>query len=619
MPTKGEGLSGKYRLVIAALILNVPLICLILFLDIGHIDLSFFSFIYVSCTILGYYILPLLLIVSIFTLSYFIHRRLPAILTGIVAVIFIYYLIIDYFIYTNTKIHLDLFWLEWILNDREAFGLPSGTFRNLFFVLLSVIILQLGIFKLAKIIRKPRFFALAFAVLVPLAFGVSQTIHIFAYDKNYHEITDLTPRLPVYYPIISRKHAVMYEDLFPVFEKKTEPATAGYESSMKYPLRPLEFDRSPDTEPPNIVMLFLESWRTDMMDRVTTPNIYALSRKSSVFLNHFCSGNSTVAGVIGPFCGIHPTYWTAIKANSVLIDNPVLIDVLKDNGYSFGIYAKSNFVRHKIKDTIFRGIDVNEDFEGGSIVEQDADMTHRIISFLRKQKEGSNPFMVFAFFKSDHFPYHYPDTDSLFLPAENLNFMLTTADTDPEEYINDARNSHHYVDGLIGDILSELDTLGYMDNTIIIVTTDHSDELNDNRENYWGHGTNFTRYQIRVPLVFYIPGRKPQEIKYITAHIDIPPTILQEFFGCKNDVRDYSNGRNLFDKQEGIRPLVVGGYVNHAFVIGDNVYEIYPMYTKKYKLNDITKKASSPSPEAMSIIKEQINRFYLRLALNSDN
>jgi membrane-anchored protein YejM (alkaline phosphatase superfamily) len=143
--------------------------------------------------------------------------------------------------------------------------------------------------------------------------------------------------------------------------------------------------------------------------------------------------------------------------------------------------------------------------------------------------------------------------------------------------------------------------------------------LNDNRANYWGHGTNFTEYQTRVPLVMYLPGREPTEINYTTSHIDVVPTLLQEYYGCENDIGDYSNGRNLFEKPEGIRPIVVGGYVNHAFIIEDNVYEIYPLYTKKYKLYDINVEATNPAPGTLRIIKEEINRFYLELTSNREN
>ncbi|MEW5925638.1 MAG: sulfatase-like hydrolase/transferase, partial [Candidatus Zixiibacteriota bacterium] len=293
------------------------------------------------------------------------------------------------------------------------------------------------------------------------------------------------------------------------------------------------------------------------------------------------------------------------------IDNPVLIDHLKEKRYSFGIYAKSNFDRHKVKDAVFRGIEVHESFAGQDKVEQDRNMTDQVIAFMREQAGSDHPFMAFAFYKSNHFPYAYPPQDSIFMPAEDINLMFADDNTDPVYYRNDYMNSTHYVDSLIGDIIAALDSMGEMDKTIIVITTDHSDELNDNRANFWGHGSNFTKYQVMVPFVLYIPGREPARIDYPTTHVDLVPTLMKDVFGCENDIEDYSNGRDLYNPPDGVRPIVIGSYVNHAFVIEDNVYEIYPMYTKKYKLDNIrAKEIPPPPPNVLKTIMDEINHFY---------
>jgi len=237
-------------------------------------------------------------------------------------------------------------------------------------------------------------------------------------------------------------------------------------------------------------------------------------------------------------------------------------------------------------------------------------MTDQLIAFVKEQSAKGQPYLTFCFYKSNHFPYQYPKEDSVFLPAEDMNLMFARDDSDPTYYRNDYMNSTRYVDKLIGKIINELDSLGAMENTIIVISTDHSDELNDNRANYWGHGSNFTKYQIMVPMVLYLPGHEPQQLEYATSHIDIVPTILPEYFGCTNDIRDYSNGRNLFEKPDGLRPFVIGSYVNHAFVIEDNIYEIFPMYTKKYKLDNVNQKASSPPTDMLKVIMDEINCFY---------
>ncbi len=602
--------AKQYRCLLTVVALNVPIIYAILLFDTRRVDFAAVTWLYFSCVVTGYYVLPILLVITLIYFLFLPVRKLAIISIGAIITMFVYYLLIDSLTYNITKIHIDFFWLEWIINDYQGIGLPSSTLRMALLGLLGMIIVELSIFIVARRVKKPKYLILSFTLFTALTFGVNQYAYAVAYQRNDIRITSLTPNLPAYIPITSHKNAVKYGGLLPIGENESSGTTSECQSSLNYPLSTMKYNIPPDTELPNIVIVFLESWRFDMMNEEVTPNIFAFSKRSSVFLRHFSSGNSTVAGTFGLFYGLHPTYWTAVKANNVLIDNPVFIDVLKENHYDFGIFARSNFKRHKIKDAVFRGIEVHESFAGQTKVDQDSDMTRQVISFIREQHRNRNPYFAFAFFKANHFPYSYPKEDSVFLPAKDINLMSTGDDTDPVYYRNDYMNSTYYVDRLIGEIIQQLDSLGDLANTVVIITTDHSEELNDNRANYWGHGSNFSKYQTMVPLVLYSPGQEPQQIEYATSHIDIVPTLLQEFFGCTNDIGDYSNGRNLFERQTELRPFIIGSYVNHAFVIGDNVFEIYPMYTKKYKLYDIKIQASAPPVISLKVIKEEMTRFY---------
>ncbi|MDD4051699.1 MAG: sulfatase-like hydrolase/transferase, partial [candidate division Zixibacteria bacterium] len=469
---------------------------------------------------------------------------------------------------------------------------------------------EIGVFVLAGRIRSRRYLIVAAWIVLPALFVVSQTIHAVAYETNDIRVTGLTPQLPFYAPITSHRRAVQYTDRLAIGEDKFQPRADGNYGTLNYPLSPIICDGATDESRPNIVILFLESWRHDMMNDSVTPNINALAQKATVCRNHLCSGNSTVAGIFGFFYGLYPTYWPAVKAANAVIHNSVLMDVLADENYTFGIYAKSNFERHKIKDAVFRDIPVHENFAGATKVVQDADMNDKLLSFLRERKKAGGSFAAFAFYKANHAPYAYPIADTVFRPAADQNLMEADDDTDPTEYLNDYRNSTRYVDRLVGNVLRELDSLGFMANTIVIVTTDHAEEFNDNRTGCWGHGSNYTRFQTHVPLVFYAPGKAPRQIESATSHIDIVPTLLDEFFGCHNPVGDYSNGRNLFKGSGEKRPLVVGSYVNHAIIIDDNVYEINPYHVKEYKLDDIRENALPPSPDMLIEIAEESGRFF---------
>ncbi|MFZ5980039.1 MAG: sulfatase-like hydrolase/transferase [Candidatus Zixiibacteriota bacterium] len=600
-----------YRYLLTALALNIPIMLLVLFLNVRYIDKTFVTCLYFLSLVRGYYVLPLLMAVSLISLLFFPLKRLVTALSLAVTSIFVYYLLVDSLTFRIAKIHIDYFWLEWIFNDYRGLGLPSSTIPLALAGLAGVVLIETGIFTLAKKIKIPKFIILAFPACTVLMFAVSQVMHIVAYEKNDSRVTNITPYLPFYMPITSHANADRYGEVLPLGEHEDDlRASANRYGTLNYPMRPLEFQNETGTKPPNIVMILLESWRFDAMNEQITPRIYELSKKSSVFLDHFSCGNQTTLGVFGLFYGLHATYWNAVKANNELIDNPVLIDELKRRGYDFGIYARSNFERHKIKDAVFRGIDVFENFAGNDIMLHDVEMTERAATFVRNRVKNNIPFFSFLFYKSNHMPYRYPESRELFKPAAELNMVFTDRDTDPTPFLNDYCNATHYVDSLIGRLLDELNSLGVMDNTIIIVTTDHGEQFNDNRENYWGHGSNFTIFQTKVPFVLYLPGREPREITYRTSHNDLPPTLLSDWFGATTPAEYYCNGRRLFDPAPVMRPLVLGSYVNYAYIFGDDVYEIFPMYTKKYKLYDIKREASQPDPVLLKQTIEEISRFY---------
>lgn len=123
-------------------------------------------------------------------------------------------------------------------------------------------------------------------------------------------------------------------------------------------------------------------------------------------------------------------------------------------------------------------------------------------------------------------------------------------------------------------------------------------------------GSNFTKDQAQIPPVFSAPDRRPERKHDRTAHVDVAPTLLRDYFGCHNATRDFSNGRDLFDPPGGPRALVVGSDVNHAFVIGDDLLAVRPMYTQKYRFYDVRVPAASLLPALLREIREETSRFF---------
>lgn len=595
--------------VAVVLLLNIPLIALPLAMNLRGAEPGPVVFLYVAGIILGYYVLLLLVVLTVLSIALLFTPRVLFLLSGLVLTLFNFYLFVDYRVYAICRFHIDPFWMNYVFRDLTGIGLTASSLAYGGFILIGLTVLEFFLFRLARRIRLRRWVLPALASVCLVALATGQIIHVVAFERDIGRITSLTPHFPFYMPVTSHREAVKYGHLLPIeLAEGDADSGGGPAASLRYPLQ--ECTAPSVTRPLNVIYLILESWRYDAMSEDISPNIYALSKKGSLFRKHFSSGNATTPGVFGLFYGIHPTYWMAVKSNNATLHNPLLIDLLEQANYSFGIYADSHFERHKIKDTMFRDIPVHETFTGSNRSEKEVDMNNQMISFVREQHEQDRPFMLFGFYKASHYHYVYPDSYRVFTPVKDFSPEMTVRRTERAAYLNDYRNAVYYDDVLIGELLAELEALGLMDETIIIVTTDHGEEFDDDGAGYWGHTSNFTQYQTHVPLVFYYPGKAPRVIDTPTAHVDIPTTLIQEIFGIRNVPADFSNGCNLFSEPIPDRALVVSSNFNHAFVIGDNVYVVFPLYTRGYRLEDIKIEAPAPRSDLIRAVMEEMGRFY---------
>lgn len=55
---------------------------------------------------------------------------------------------------------------------------------------------------------------------------------------------------------------------------------------------------------------------------------------------------------------------------------------------------------------------------------------------------------------------------------------------------------------------------------------------------------------------------------------------------------------------------MVSSYINHAIVVNDDVYSVFPMYVQKYKLWDINADAEAIPPDLAKRAMEEMRRFY---------
>ncbi|QTS83626.1 DUF3413 domain-containing protein [Coxiella endosymbiont of Amblyomma nuttalli] len=342
---------------------------------------------------------------------------------------------------------------------------------------------------------------------------------------------------------------------------------------LKYPIHPLRCEAPKNLL--NILIIGIDTWRYDAMNSTVSPNIDHFKKQTLQFQNHWSGGNCTQPGLVSLFYGIPPNYWRAFLNQHC---GPVLIHQFLKNHYQTGIFISAPLNYPPFDKTIFNEVrHLIIRTTGDSSIVRDRAITKEFNHFIEKM-DRKRPFFSFLFYDAVHnyceqaTPNYQP-----FQPAvRQCNRFALTSYSDPIPYVNRYYNAVYFVDHEVQKVLHLLKIHGLLRNTIVIITTDHGEQLNDERMGYWVHASAYTPYQLHIPLLMYWPGKKPEIYSYFTNHYDIVPTLMTQVLGCQNSLSDYTIGQSLFFKGGRRTFLVAGSYSDYAVITKKQVTRIYP-------------------------------------------
>ena len=521
-----------------------------------------------------------------------------------------FYLVTDAMVTYVYRYHINQTLISMFIFDFKGMGIPKSILAIALIIAIVLFIVNLFIFRWS-ISKKSRFPLLLIPVFLFLVV-LNQGIHAGASGFKIESVTQYTPYFPLFYPLTSakaiKKIKKQFPDLIPTQEE--DPNEAIFKSSRKGSLQyPLKAPLCKEPEKKYDILFFvLESWRADMMNEEVTPNIYKLSRKSYVFNNHLSGGNATVPGLFSLMYGLHPSYIEEVTAQPSLYP-PLFMETLKRNNYETAIYTSSNLTRFSLREMFFN----ERDYKNYVYIEKGArDLDDKeITKLVRKSiltKQRDNPLFRFIFLTSSHSDYDYPEKHEIFTPVSEDASFVFNRQTDHEPFLNDYKNSLHYLDSRFGRLLKALEDTKALDHTVIVITSDHAEEFNDNKTGFWGHGSNFTRAQTSVPLVIFLPDNSDNQIiNKRSAHVDVMPTLLNTLFQCEPPYSDYSSGLNLFDLPES-RGLIVGSYVNSAYIIDNTVYS-REFGIKSYDFDNISRGNKDFDYDKIRLIMKEESHF----------
>lgn len=478
--------------------------------------------------------------------------------------IFSLFFVLDIIVYSQYRFHISPAMLELFFGPagREIFMFPAATWVMAFAGLVILFAAAWGLTLISKKItlsNKALIWASVFLVMILFVYN-----GLFAWAKfmMVPSITAQRDRLPFANPLSANRRLRKMG-----FEPKREPYALPARGKLAYPLNTLSC--SPDKKQ-NVLIILVESWRSDSFTPEIMPRLTQWSKQTGAnyFANHLSGGNATEAGVFSLFYSMPYAYWNDFTSRHL---PPVLVSEAQTLGYTPAVYSSGKLNSPAFHQNIFAAIpNLRLESKGQTKWERDIDAVTDFETFLDKH-DPKTPFFGFVFLDAPH-GSDSPKEDQIFKPAgEAMNYLLLTKNTDPTPYMNRYKNSLHFTDKMIDRLLTDLQKRGLLKNTWVVLTGDHGQEINDTRNNFWGHNSNFAKYQTHVPLFVWSPSGAPAKtLTYRTNHYDVAPTVLTHVYRCANTPADYSIGQDLFDSTP--RPFsIISSYTKKAVRTGDKL------------------------------------------------
>lgn len=480
---------------------------------------------------------------------------------------------------------------EVLFNDESS--RVSSDLQHLFIVMPLIFLLQLGLSE--WVWRKQRklshkHIGRPFAALFFISFISSHLIYVWADAYFYNPITAQRANFPLSYPMTAKsfmeKHGLLDKE---EYLKRLEENQEENAELVRYPLEPLEFNRR--ANPLNVLIVSVNNLRADALNKDWMPATYAFAEQNLNFTNHYSSSNDTF-GVFGLFYGLPSAYAPSIKTQGT---KPIVIQTLTDKKYQFGLFSADNFSDPLYGESVFRGMN----FTGIPLNAEDSADVQTISAWSEWAKaQGKSPW--FSFIELT--------TLNNFNAYERATKNQSSEDTLKAGYKKSAQKA----DEELAALFTEIDALGIKDSTIVIITSNHGTEFNETNTNSWGANTNYSRYQLQVPMVIHWPGKIASEYQHRTSHLDLSVTLLQDLLGVSSNPNDFSSGRNLFDERA--RKWILAGDSRELALITQKDTTVIDKFGN-YKLYDSNYKRLKDENPTLPVLMQgltELQRFYAK-------
>ncbi len=312
------------------------------------------------------------------------------------------------------------------------------------------------------------------------------------------------------------------------------------------------------TRKPDVVLVLVESLRSDFFTAETMPRLWARSARGTRFVRHYASASSTHYALFSLFFGLNgQKLETVLGAGS----RPLLLEAFRGNGYQMRLITASSVDWMGMKRTVFADVadDLDTDLPGVGATRDSA-----MIARARSWVGGADrrPLLLVLFFDGTHFNYTYPPRSARFAAVWDGVGSLRDADTAAMR--RRAQNAAYEVDWKLDEFLAAFRSARGKD-PLLVFTGDHGEAFRE--QGLVGHGERVTEQEIHVPMVVF-DSRMPIGVKEIpTSHVDVMPTLFG-LLGDTHPAASYCDGVRMTDADSSRYVLSTTGWSPWYAVVG---------------------------------------------------
>jgi len=324
----------------------------------------------------------------------------------------------------------------------------------------------------------------------------------------------------------------------------------------------------------NVILITIDALRPDHLScygykRDTSPNIDKLAKEGVLFTQAISQAPWTAASLESLFTSTYPSTHK-VESWGVVLDKRIftLAEIMRKKNY-YTLAASGGGRFYKEFPSFKRGFSFFIDVvETNEIVQQTLEWLEKL--------QNKKFFIWIHFLDYTHAPYLPPPPyNKLFISHETNrqvpigkgfgikgfipDFVAINNITDIDYYISQYDGEIAYIDEQVGKILDKLRNLSLDKNTLIIISADHGESI-DEHDFYFQHGYYLFDQLLKVPLI--IKGPTIPEGKIINQQvqmIDITPSILSLL---KINVNTTMEGTSLL-------PIIFGRVNNKIYAFSE--------------------------------------------------